>query len=98
METEMKKLVLTLVLLSSTLAMAHNRGHVGGHWQRGGHSWTWVVPAVVAGAIVYRAVEPPAPRVVYQAPPPPAPSHGQCSPWTEYQNPDGSVTRTRTCY
>lgn len=91
----MKKLLATVaVSLIATSAFAgakHHGGHHGhGHWeQRYGH-WEWVIPAVIGGVIVYQATRP---AVVIQEPAP-VPN---CSPWTEVQNPDGTITRTRTC-
>ena len=95
----MNKLLLTCVLLVGTSAMAHGGGYHGGPepWRRHHHShWQWTVPAVVTGAIVYRALEP-APQVYVQPNYAPLPSTN-CGPWTESINPDGSITRSRTCY
>ena len=97
----MKKLLaaLTLVAVSST-ASAH--GWEGGHYYHGGGGgWGWVAPAVIGGVVVYEATRPPvyvqpAPPVVVQQQP--VIVQGQnCSPWTQIQNPDGSITTTRTC-
>lgn len=72
---------------------AHRYG--GGHWTRGhsGSGWMWVVPAIVGGVIVYEATRQPPPQtiIIQQSVEP------NCSPWTEIQNPDGTITRTRTC-
>ena len=95
----MKKIIIALSLLVAGSAMAqhHHRGH--GHWRASpGGGWHWVVPAIIGGAIVYEATRPPVivqqQPVIVQNPPQP----GQvCSPWTETQNPDGTITRTRTC-
>lgn len=78
----------------------HGYGH--GH-RHPGHSggWEWVVPAVIGGVIVYQATRPPV--VVQQQPvivqPNVIPTVQQqtCSPWTETQNSEGTITRTRTC-
>lgn len=96
----MKKILLTLLMTVTTTAFAqhgHYHGHYhGGHWQRGhGGAWNWMVPAVVGGVIVYEVTKPQPPQtVVIQQQPPVDPN---CSPWTEIQNPDGTITRTRTC-
>lgn len=66
----------------------HNPGH--GHWVKRDHHWEWVIPAVIGGVIVYEATRP---RVT----PLTDPNLKVCSPWTEIQNPDGTITRTRTC-
>ena len=97
----MKKILLALSLLAVTgTAMAqYYHGHGlrhHGHHRGPGIGW-WVAPVVV-GAIGYELgrqqiiVQQP---VVVQNPPP---SPGQiCTPWTETQNSDGTITRTRTC-
>lgn len=93
----MKKIISILLLTISMSAFAdgRHRGPAHGHWQRHGHGWTWVVPAIIGGAIVYQATRP----VVVQQPPIMVQQPQlNCSPWTEIQNPDGSITRTRTCY
>jgi hypothetical protein len=98
----MKKILLIMLMTITTAAFAqhghfrHGHHHHGGHWQRG-HSgaWVWMVPAIIGGAIVYEASKqppPPQPVIIQQQPVEP-----NCSPWTEIQNPDGTVTRTRTC-
>jgi len=100
----MKKLFLSLVLIGATLpALAQHRHiqHGHGHWHRGHHGgWTWVVPAIIGGAVVYGATRPD--PVIVQQPPvivqPPMIQQGQnCTPWTETYNSDGTITRTRTC-
>ena len=97
----MKKILTVLAMTLSLTAMAH--GH-GGYWARGyGGAWQWMVPTIIGGAIVYEVarqqpviiqqpvvVQPQQPVIVQ----PPNPN---CSPWTETQNPDGTITRTRTC-
>ena len=101
----MKKLIALVLLTVSASAMAnpyhHGHGHGHGYWQRGySGGWNWVVPAIIGGAVVYGATRPD--PVIVQQPvivqPPPQNIPGQnCSPWTETQNPDGTITRTRTC-
>jgi hypothetical protein len=81
----------------------HARGHMGG-------GWGWTVPAAIGGLIVYQAIRPQPiivqqPSVVYQQAPvvvqQPADNivlqNPTCTPWTEVQSSDGSITRTRTC-
>lgn len=103
----MKKLLAGLLLISATLpALAQHRhhGHHGhhGHWQHRGHSgWHWAVPAIIGGAVIYSTTRP-SPIIVQQPvivqEPPLQILQGQnCSPWTETQNSDGTITRTRTC-
>ena len=99
----MKKILAVLLMTVSASAMAH--GH-GGYWARGG--WQWMIPTVIGGAIVYEAarqrpvyvqqpvyVQPPV--VIQQQPAVVQPQNQSCSPWTETQNSDGTITRTRTC-
>ncbi len=101
----MKKILVALSLLAVTgTAMAqhyhghglrHHGHHHMGHHRGPGFGW-WVAPIVV-GAIGYelgrqQTVVVQQPQVVVQNPP------GQtCTPWTETQHPDGTITRTRTC-
>lgn len=94
----MKKTLLVLLLsLSAMSAFAHQHGY----WRPGGiNRWDWVAPVVVGGVIGYEVAKPP--TVVYTQPPvvvqQPVPVQEQnCSPWTQIQNPDGSITTTRTC-
>ena len=86
-------------------------GHHG-HYARGhvGSGWGWAVPAAIGGLIVYQATRPQSvivqsPPVVYQQAPVviQQPSDNivlqnpTCTPWTEVQSSDGTITRTRTC-
>jgi hypothetical protein len=97
----MKKILLVVLMTITTAAFAqhgHFRHghHHGGYWQRGhGGAWTWMVPAIIGGAIVYEVSRqtPPQTVIIQQ----PQPVDTNCSPWTETQNPDGTITRTRTC-
>lgn len=99
----MKKILLALSLLvvTGSVMAQHYHGHGfrhHGHYRGPGIGW-WVAPVVV-GAIGYelgkqQTVVVQQPSVVVQNPPL---QPGQyCSPWTETQNPDGTITRTRTC-
>ena len=90
----MKKLLTILLLTVSATAMAHGP-HYGHYHHYNGGNWNWVAPMVIGGAIGY-AVTRPAPVVVQQPqviyPP------QNCGPWTQIQNPDGTITSSRTCY
>ena len=97
----MKKILLALSLLALTgTAMAqHYHGHGfrhHGHHRGPGVGW-WVAPVVV-GAIGYELGRQ---QIVIQQPVvvqnPPSVSGQICTPWTETQNLDGTITRTRTC-
>ena len=94
----MKRLFLALILLFSLPTWAQH-GHHHGYWrQHNGNSWNWVAPVIVGGVIGYEMARPPQPVIVQQAPPPVVYQQQNCSPWTQIQNPDGTVTTTRTCY
>jgi hypothetical protein len=98
----MKKLFLTLLLAGLTipaLAQHHHHRHHN-NWHRGHSGWTWAVPAIIGGAVVYSTIRQD-PVIVQQPvivhPPMQIPQGQNCSPWTETQNSDGTITRTRTC-
>ena len=99
----MKKIILAVALLASVPAFAqHHYHHHHGYWQRGGNNWVWVAPTIIGGVIGYEIARNQPPVVVQQ---PvivqnqnlPTVQQQQCSPWTEVQNSDGTITRTRTC-
>lgn len=99
----MKKLLTLLLLTISVSAMAHGP-YRGGYWARGyGGGLGWIAPTIIGGAIVYEAVrQQPVyvqqPVIIQQQQPVVIqPQNDSCSPWTETQNPDGTITRTRTC-
>lgn len=101
----MKKILITLLLLTGVAAQAqhfpqHYYGHHHNHhgqWRHSGSGWVWVVPTIVGGVIGYEIAknQPPAPQppIIIQTPT----GTQECSPWTETVNPDGSITKTRTC-
>jgi hypothetical protein len=70
----MKYAIAILLSVLAFSASAQHR-HGGYHHHHGGHSWGWVAPALIGGAIVYGATRPTTPpAVVYQPQPlPPAP-------------------------
>lgn len=83
------------------MAQHHHHGYGPHHgYYRGPNIGWWVAPVVV-GAIGYelgrqQTVIVQQPQVVVQNPP--IQIQGQtCTPWTETQHPDGTITRTRTC-
>ena len=93
-----KLLAILLVTLSSSVMAQHHHGH----WERRGGGWGWVAPVVIGGVIGYEISQPRPPVVVTQQPPviiqqPQVVQTQTCSPWTQIQNPDGTVTVTRTC-
>ena len=92
----MKKILLTLILLASMPVFAQ---HHHGYWsyRSGPNPWVWVAPTIIGGVIGYEIAK--QPPVIVQQQPVIVQQHPQfnCSPWTEIQNPDGTITRTRTC-
>ena len=93
-----KLLAILLVTLSSSVMAQYHHGH----WERRGGGWGWVAPVVIGGVIGYEISQPRPPVVVTQQPPviiqqPQVVQTQTCSPWTQIQNPDGTVTVTRTC-
>jgi hypothetical protein len=89
----MKRLLLALALITSTTAFAQH-----GYWRHDGRGgWGWVAPVVVGGVIGYEIARPAPAVVVQQQPPVVVQQQENCSPWTQIQNPDGTVTTTRTC-
>lgn len=101
----MKKLIFISILVFSTASFAQGHKHHKGYWARhhGGGGWTWMVPTIIGGAIVYEAARrqpvyiQQQPVIVEQQPNSSGLNNQTCSPWTETQNPDGTITRTRTC-
>lgn len=92
----MKKIFIGLLLTISATAFAHGPH---GHWRHGGDSrWFWMTPMIVGGAVAYEVSRPPVivqqPVVVQQNQ---VYTDSACSPWTQIQNPDGTITSTRTC-
>ena len=99
----MKKILAVFLLVVSGAAMAHGPH---GYWHHNNGGWNWMAPALIGGIIGYEISRPPVytqPPVVVQQPPVivqqnPVIVQGQnCSPWTQIQNPDGTITTTRTC-
>jgi len=101
----MKKLiVLVLITLSASAMAQHGFRH---HHHHGYHSvpnYSWVAPTFIGGIIGYEIARnyPPVvvqqPVIVQQVPA--TVYYGQsqqCTAWTEVQNLNGTVTRTRTC-
>lgn len=97
----MKKYLAILLLALSVPAMAQHHGHGfrhHGHGHHRGPSIGWWVAPVVVGAIGYELGR--QQQVIIQQPqaiPVIVQQSQNCSPWTETQNVDGTITRTRTC-
>jgi len=98
----MKKLFITLALVSATLpALAQHHGHGFRHHHHHGHYYrgSWVAPLVIGGVVSY-ALTRPEPVIVQQPiiiEQQPIIQNQNCTPWTETQHSDGTITRTRTC-
>ena len=91
----MKKVLAVFLLLVSASAMAQHHGHHGHNVQRGGwHGNHWVGPALIGGIIGYEIFRNQPPVYVQ---PPVYMQQQNCSLWTETENLDGTITRTRTC-
>ena len=95
----MKKLI-ALMLMSVTMAAQAQHHHHHPYYR--GNSGSWVTPMLIGGVVGYAIsrshAEPvynygyvPPPTVIVQQP------VSVCSPWTETQHADGTITRTRTC-
>jgi hypothetical protein len=101
----MKKFLFTLLLLSSVSAFAQHHhygyGHGHGYYRGGGWGWGPIIGGAIAGAVVYdiynRPIVVQQPPVVIQQQPQIVQQNQNCTPWTETQNSDGTITRTRTC-
>jgi hypothetical protein len=100
----MKRILAILLALASASAMAQHgfRHHHHGH--HSGPNYGWIAPTFIGGVIGYEIARnyPPVvvqqPVIVQQAPA--TVYYGQsqqCTAWTEVQNFDGTITRTRTC-
>jgi hypothetical protein len=101
----MKKLI-ALILLAGSLSAQAQPGfrHHHHHGYYPGYNYGWVAPTIIGGVIGYEIARnyPPVvvqqPVIVQQAPA--TVYYGQsqqCTAWTEVQNHDGTITRTRTC-
>jgi hypothetical protein len=103
----MKKVLLamSLVLLAGSASAQHfgHHGHHGhGGYRGGGWGWGPVLGGALAGAVIYDIYNRPIvvqqpPVVVQQQQPVTIQQNQNCTPWTETQNSDGTITRTRTC-
>lgn len=103
--TKMIMLTVGVLMLAGTESvMAQHHGYYRGHSH--GYNWHpqygWVIPSVIGGVIVYEVMRNQAPPpVIIQQPPviiqQSTPAKG-CTDWHETQQPDGKITRERTCY
>lgn len=92
----MKKLLAILLLTASVSAMAQHGYGFRPHGYYGG-GWGWVAPTVIGGVVGYEIARSQQPVIIQQQPVIIQQPQQLCSPWTETQQPDGTITRTRTC-
>ena len=96
---------MSLVLLTGSASAQHfgHHGHYGhGGYRGGGWGWGPVLGGALAGAVIYDIYNRPVvvqqpPVVVQQQQPVMVQQNQNCTPWTETQTSDGTITRTRTC-
>jgi hypothetical protein len=107
----MKKVLAGLILVASAVSanaqMIHGHGWVGpGYYRHGGYNNNWIAPALIGGVIGYelsrpRYYEPPVivqqQPVIVQQPVYSVTPQTSCTAWTETQQSDGTITRTRIC-
>jgi hypothetical protein len=103
----MKRVLAVAVLALATLpAMAQHYHHgyrvQNHHYHHRGPNWGPVLGGAILGAVIYDVYNRPVvqqPPIIIQQPPNyqyPLPVQN-CTLWTETQNSDGTITRTRTC-
>ena len=101
----MKQLI-ALMLLVGCVSVQAQPGfrHHHHHGYYPGYNYGWIAPTIIGGVIGYEIArnQPPVvvqqPVIVQQVPA--TVYYGQsqqCTAWTEVQNHDGTITRTRTC-
>jgi hypothetical protein len=104
----MKRILALMLVLASVSVMAQPGFRYHHHGYYPGYNYGWVAPTIIGGVIGYEIArnQPPVivqqqPVIVQSAPVPPATVYyGQtqtCTVWTEVQQADGTITRTRTC-
>ena len=101
----MKQLIALVLLAGSVSAMAqHGFRHHNHHGYYSGHNYNWIAPTIIGGVIGYEIARNQSPVIVQQPvvvqQAPATVYYGQsqqCTVWTEVQNFDGTITRTRTC-
>ena len=97
-------LVLILAFVSASAMAQHGFRHHHHHGYHSGPNYSWVAPTIIGGVIGYEIARNYTPVVVQQPvivqQVPATVYYGQsqqCTAWTEVQNLNGTVTRTRTC-
>ena len=92
----MKKLLAILLLTASVSAMAQHGYGFRPHGYYGG-GWGLITPTIIGGVVGYEIARSQQPVIIQQQPVIVQQPQQLCSPWTETQQPDGTITRTRTC-
>jgi hypothetical protein len=104
----MKQLIALILIASAVFAQAQpGFRYYHHHGYHPGPNYGWVAPTIIGGVIGYEIARN-QPSVIVQQPvivqsnpvPPTTVYYGQtqiCSEWTEIQQSDGTITRTRTC-
>ena len=101
----MKKFLAVLLLTLASVPVMAQHYHGGyrhhGHPVYYGGGGGWIAPLIIGGvvgaAIANRPLTTQTETVVVQPQPIIIQHQQNCTPWTETQNPDGTITRTRTC-
>jgi len=98
----MKKFLVALLLLVSVPSFAqyyHYGANRHYHHHRYYNGSNWVAPLIIGGVIGSAIANRPTTQneTVIIQPQPVIVQNQNCTPWTETQNSDGSITRTRTC-
>ena len=101
----MKRIIALILLTGSLSAMAQPGFRYYHHGYYPGPNYGWVAPTIIGGVIGYEIARNQPQPVVVQQPvivqqAPATVYYGQtqaCSEWIEIQQPDGTITRTRTC-
>ena len=92
----MKRLLAILLLTASVSAMAQHGYGFRPHGYYGG-GWGLITPTIIGGVVGYEIARSQQPIIIQQQPVIVQQPQQLCSPWTETQQPDGTITRTRTC-
>ncbi len=101
----MKRILVLILAFASMSAMAqHGFRYHHHHGYHSGHNYNWIAPTIIGGVIGYEIARNQSPIIVQQPvvvqQAPATVYYGQsqqCTVWTEVQNFDGTITRTRTC-
>jgi hypothetical protein len=96
MVVNMKRLLAILLLTASVSAMAQHGYGFRPHGYYGG-GWGLITPTIIGGVVGYEIARSQQPIIIQQQPVIVQQPQQLCSPWTETQQPDGTITRTRTC-